>query len=142
MQKSTPKNSLAAVMSFNVGTSSDPHDFCTTSYLAEYSVDIVEVWLPRVGDEELAFVRVRPLACHRYLHVSSQHGSGQHQHEQATQDSMYWVRRFRRHDTNRRETTEQSFGPRELDRYKTQNGTIVRQSTVGAFEATTAAVAG
>lgn len=37
------------------------------SYLAKYSVDVVEMWLPCVGNKELALVCVRALAGHRYL---------------------------------------------------------------------------
>lgn len=34
------------------------------SYLAKHGVDVIEMWLPGVGDEELTLVRVGALARH------------------------------------------------------------------------------
>lgn len=38
-------------------------------YLSEDGINVVEVRLPRVGDEELTLVRVRPFTCHGHLHA-------------------------------------------------------------------------
>lgn len=58
--------------SLSTGTESPP------SHLPEHGVDIVKMWLSCVGDEELALIRVRPLACHRHLRACGKTGQEEH----------------------------------------------------------------